>query len=215
LFVKIVMSFDKKSHWENIYESKMPADVSWYQTEPAVSLELIVSSGIGNKSKIIDVGGGASVLVDKLLNRGFEDLTVLDISSKAMDYAKKRLCNRANSVKWIEADVTEFEFSGKYDLWHDRAVFHFLADEDDRKKYVRNLERVLNPGGYVIIATFAIGGPVKCSGLDIVQYNSEKIYNEFNDSFKLFDTVSEGHITPWGQEQKFTYFCLKKVSPKQ
>ena len=177
------MSFDKKSHWESIYENKMPTEVSWYQTEPAVSLELIASTGIGNKSKIIDVGGGASVLVDKLLSQGFGDLTVLDISLKAMDYAKKRLCDRANTVKWIEADVTEFEFSGKYDLWHDRAVFHFLTDEDDRKKYVRNLKRVLNPGGYVIIAAFAIGGPTKCSGLNIVQYNSEKICNELGDSF--------------------------------
>lgn len=168
------MSFDRKSHWENVYTENTPAEVSWYQIEPAVSLELIVSTGISHAGKIIDVGGGASVLVDKLLDQGFQDLTVLDVSSKALDYAKERLGNRAGAVKWIEADITEFESSEKHDLWHDRAVFHFLTDEDDRKKYVQNMNKALNPGGHVIIAAFSIDGPLKCSGLDVERYRPEK-----------------------------------------
>ncbi len=206
------MSFDKKNHWESIYERKMPTEVSWYQAEPAVSLKLIASTGIGNESEIIDVGGGTSVLTDRLFGRGFRNLTVLDISAKALDCAKKISPATAASVEWIAADVSEFAFTKKYDLWHDRAVFHFLTDANERKQYVQNLERALNPGGYAIIATFAVGGPTKCSGLDIVQYNSAKICDELNNAFELFDTVNEGHITPGGQEQKFTYFCFKNLN---
>ncbi len=131
------MSFDRKSHWENVYDKKTPQEVSWYQIEPKRSLELIASTGISHAAKIIDVGGGASVLVDKLLDQGFRDLTVLDVSSKALDYAKERLLNVAVAVKWIEADVTEFQSPQQYDLWHDRAVFHFLTDAEDRKKYMQ------------------------------------------------------------------------------
>lgn len=204
------MSFDRKSHWEDIYANKTPAEVSWYQLEPAVSLELIALTGIGQAGKIIDVGGGASVLVDKLIGQGFHDLTVLDISSKALDYAKERLGIRAETVKWIEADVTEFESPEKYDLWHDRAVFHFLINEDDRKKYVRNMNQVLKPGGYVIIAAFSIAGPLKCSGLNVEQYSPEKMKNELGDSFELVKSVNEEHLTPGGKEQKFTYCCFRK-----
>ncbi len=204
------MSFDRKSHWEGIYANKTPAEVSWYQLEPVVSLELIALTGIGHAGKIIDVGGGASVLVDKLIGQGFQDLTVLDISSKALDYAKERLGSRAEAVKWMEADVTEFESPEKYDLWHDRAVFHFLTDEDDRKKYVRNMNQALNPGGHVIIAAFSIAGPLKCSGLNVEQYSPDKMKNEFGDSFELVKSVNEEHLTPGGKEQKFTYCCFRK-----
>jgi ubiquinone/menaquinone biosynthesis C-methylase UbiE len=206
------MSFDRKSHWENVYTNKTPAEVSWYQLEPGVSLELIASTGISRASKIIDVGGGASVLVDKLLEQEFGDLTVLDVSSKALDYAKKRLGNSAGGVKWIEADITEFESSTKYDLWHDRAVFHFLTKEDERKKYAQNMNKALNPGGHVIIAVFSIDGPLKCSGLDVERYSPEKMNNEFGNSFEFIKSVDEGHITPGGKEQKFTYCYFRKAA---
>jgi len=206
------MSFDRKSHWENVYTNKSPAEVSWYQLEPVVSLQLIASTGISRAGKIIDVGGGASVLVDKLLDQGFGDLTVLDISSKALDYAKKRLGNRAGAVKWIEADVTEFEPSEKYDLWHDRAVFHFLTSEEDRKKYLQNMNKALNPGGQVIIAAFSLDGPLKCSGLDVERYSPEKMNNQLGNAFELVKSADEGHMTPWGKEQKFTYCYFRKVT---
>lgn len=206
------MSFDRKSHWEGIYANKTPAEVSWYQLEPAVSLELIASTGIIRAGKIIDVGGGASLLVDKLLDQGFGDLTVLDLSSKALDYAKKRLGSRAGAVKWIETDIAEFESLEKYDLWHDRAVFHFLTSEDDRKKYVQNMDKALNTGGHVIIAAFSIDGPLKCSGLDVKRYSPERLNNELGNSFEFVKSVDERHMTPAGKEQKFTYCYFRKVT---
>lgn len=206
-----IMSLDRKTHWENVYTNKTPTDVSWFQQEPAVSLELIASTGISCASKIIDVGAGASVLVDKLLDQGFGDLTVLDVSSKALDYAQKRLGNRAGTVKWIEADITEFESTEKYDLWHDRAVFHFLTDEDSRKKYVRNMSKAVNPGGHVIIAAFSIDGPLKCSGLDVERYSPAKMKDELGPSFELIKSTDESHLTPAGKEQKFTYCYFRKI----
>lgn len=206
------MSFDRKNHWEDVYTKKTPAEVSWYQIEPAVSLELIALTEISHASKIIDVGGGASVFVDKLLDQGFKNLTVLDVSSKALGYAKKRLGNRAQAVQWIEADVTEFESPEKYGLWHDRAVFHFLTDEDDRKKYVRNLNKVLSPGGHVIIAAFCIAGPPKCSGLNVERYSLEKLKNELGNHFELVKSIDEVHITPFNTEQKFTYYYFRKLA---
>lgn len=204
------MSFNRKSQWEGIYANKTPAEVSWYQLEPAGSLELIALTGIGRAGNIIDVAGRASVLVDKLIGQGFHDLTVLDISSKALDYAKERLGSRAEAVKWIEADATEFESPKKYDLWHDRAVFHFLTDKDGRKKYVRNMNQALKPGRYVIIATFSIAGPFKCSGLNVALYGPEKMENELGIFFELVKSVNEEHLTPEGKEQKFTYCCFRK-----
>ncbi len=206
------MSFNRKSHWESIYAKTIPTEVGWYQVEPAVSLELIASTGVGHADKIIDVGGGASVLVDKLLCQGFQDLTVLDVSSKALDYAKERLGSEAEAVKWIEADVTKFELPEKYDLWHDRAVFHFLTEENDRKKYVQNMEEALNPGGHVIIVAFSIDGPLKCSGLNVERYSPEKMKNELGDSFELVKATDEGHMTPGGKEQKYTYCYFKNLA---
>ncbi len=205
------MSFDNKSHWEGIYAIKKPAEVSWYQTDPAISLELIASTGVGYADKIIDVGGGASVLADKLLNQGFQNLAVLDISAKALDYAKERLGSRATAVKWMVADVTEFKSSEKYNLWHDRAVFHFLTDKSDRKKYIQNMDKALNPSGHVIIATFSINGPLKCSGLDVERYSPEKMKVELGRTFEFIKSVDEGHMTPAGKEQKFTYFYFRKI----
>ena len=205
------MSFDKKSHWDGMYAIKKPEEVSWYQIEPAVSLELISSTGVGYADKIIDVGSGSSVLVDKLLNQGFHNLVVLDISSKALEYAKERLGSRVEMVKWIVADVTDFKFLEKYKLWHDRAVFHFLTDKSERKKYVQNMDKALHPGGHVIIASFSINGPLKCSGLDVERYSSEKMERELGGSFEFVKSVDEVHMTPAGKEQKFTYFYFKKI----
>jgi 2-polyprenyl-3-methyl-5-hydroxy-6-metoxy-1,4-benzoquinol methylase len=205
------MMFKPKEHWEKVYQTKQPKEVSWFQTDPAISLDLIALTGISHKQRVIDVGGGASVLVDKLLDAGFEDLTVLDISSAALDYAKKRLGNRCENIVWIESDVTEFESARKYDLWHDRAVFHFLTDPEDRRKYVEVMNKSINPGGHVIIAAFALEGPLKCSGLDVERYSPEKMENEIGESFELIKSVNEIHRTPWSVEQKFTYCYFRKI----
>ncbi len=206
------MSHDRKKHWEDVYAKKTPTEVSWYQIEPTISLELIKSTGIEHASKIIDVGGGASLLVDKLLEDGFGDLTVLDISSKSLQLARERLGELAAQVSWIETDVTEFDPPQKYDLWHDRAVFHFLTEENDRKKYIQNMDKALNSGGHVIIAAFAIDGPPKCSGLNVERYNDEKLKRELGNSFKLVKNVAEVHVTPGGTEQKFTYYYFRKLT---
>jgi len=207
------MGFNCKLHWEEVYATKKPTDVSWYQAEPALSLEFIISIGLSQRSRIIDVGGGASVLVDRLLDEGFKDLTVLDISSNAINYAKERLGKRAENVTWIETDATEFKPPDKYDFWHDRAVFHFLTDPGDRKKYIQAMDKSLNPGGHVLISTFALDGPPKCSGLDVERYDSDKIENEFGSSFKLIKSIDAVHTTPWNAEQKFASFHFTKWSP--
>lgn len=208
--VLLCMGFDRKNYWEKVYGKKKPEEVSWYQIEPKISLELIASADISRTAKIVDVGGGASVLVDKLLNHGFKDVTVIDVSAKALAHAKERLGSRAESVKWIEADITELEPSQKYELWHDRAVFHFLTDAEDRKKYVQNMDRSLNAGGHVIIASFSMEGPRKCSGLKVERYSPEKMKDEFGSSFELIKSIDEIHVTPSNSEQMFTYFLFKK-----
>jgi len=204
------MSFNRKGHWEKVYTTKAPTGMSWFQVDPAVSLELIALTGVSHAQKIIDVGGGASILVDKLLEKGFEDLTVLDISSAALNSNKERLGNCSTNVIWIESDVTEFVPAQKYDLWHDRAVFHFLTDPQDRKKYRKVLNEALNPGGHVIIATFSLEGPLKCSELNVERYSPAKMKNEFGRSFEFIKSVDEVHGTPWNTEQKFTYCYFKK-----
>lgn len=201
------MDFDPKQHWEKVYQEKEPGQVSWYQTQPNISLELIALSGISQAGKIIDVGGGASFLVEKLIDKGFKNVTVLDISGKAIEHAKKRLSKQAEKVIWIETDITKFEPPQQYDLWHDRAVFHFLTDPSDRKKYVEVMEKAVKSGGNVVIATFALDGPPKCSGLNVERYNPEKLNKQIGNQFLLLKSVEETHLTPWHSEQKFIY-CL-------
>lgn len=201
--------FDRKSHWNNIYEIKQTDEVSWYQADPTISLDLIDSCGIKASDSIIDVGAGSSLLVDRLLQSGFERLTVLDISGSALSNSQQRLEALADKVEWIENDATRFHSESKFDLWHDRAVFHFLTDENDRKKYISTIESVLNPAGYVIIATFAVGGPEKCSGLPIVQYDAAKITAELCNKFDLIEERFEEHLTPAGKVQKFSYFLFQ------
>lgn len=200
------MAFDKKTHWQNIYREKAPSDVSWYQKVPTLSLELIRQSQVGRDEALIDVGGGASVLVDELHKAGFTHLAVLDISGNALTAAKNRLGDSAQDIEWYEADITEFDPPHLFSLWHDRAVFHFLTAPSDRKRYVDTLKLALRPGGHLIIAAFAIGGPEKCSGLEIVQYDTRKLQAELGPEFELLDESDELHITPAGKAQKFTYF---------
>ncbi|HMO41646.1 MAG TPA: class I SAM-dependent methyltransferase [Kiritimatiellia bacterium] len=208
--------FDRKAHWQNVYQEKSPLDVSWYQKEPKLSLELIHRTGVSVDEPIIDVGGGASVLVDFLCKDGFTNLSVLDISENALADAKNRLGDLAKNIEWVESDVTEFNSSHKFTLWHDRAVFHFLTDESDRRKYVNALTQSLKAGGHLIIAAFAIGGPNKCSGLEIVQYDSSKLKAELGEKFELLEERNEIHITPANKEQKFMYFrFIRKLVNKK
>lgn len=204
------MSFDRKSHWENVYRTRSPLDVSWYQEEPAMSLQLIEATGVARDAPLIDVGGGASVLVDRLCAAGHSRLAVLDISTKALDYARARLGRHADSIEWFAGDVTRFDPPHRFALWHDRAVFHFLTVEAERKRYVEVLKQALQPGGHLIIAAFAIGGPQQCSGLDIVQYDRARLLAELGDEFVLIEERDELHLTPAKRHQEFGYFRLQR-----
>jgi SAM-dependent methyltransferase len=202
---------DRKQHWEQVYTSKSSLEVSWYQPEPRLSLELIHRSGIGRDAPIIDVGGGASLLVDRLQADGYMQLAVLDISGAALATARQRLGPKAAGIEWYEADVTQFTAPHAFALWHDRAVFHFLTAAEDRRRYVEVLKRTLTPDGHVVIAAFAIGGPTRCSGLEIVQYNAAKLLAELGPDFRLEEELSETHRTPAGKDQKFGFFRLRRI----
>jgi ubiquinone/menaquinone biosynthesis C-methylase UbiE len=202
---------EHKSHWENIYAEKLPTQVSWYQEHLQMSLQFIERAGIGKSAHIIDVGGGASALVDDLLERGFKHITVLDVSSKAIDLARARLGYHADKVTWIEADITQVKLpKNQYDLWHDRAVFHFLTSAEDRQNYVELIKNSLKPNGHIIMATFALDGPPRCSGSDVVRYSPDSLIEEFGADFELIETASEEHLTPSGTKQKFVYCYLRK-----
>ena len=188
--------------------------MSWYQKEPKLSLELIRCTNVASNEAIIDVGGGTSVLVDHLGKECYTNLTVLDISENAIAISKKRLGDRAKSIEWIVSDITQFDTSQKFSLWHDRALFHFLTDPSDRKNYIKVLDYALRPKGHLIIATFAIGGPEKCSGLEIVQYNSEKMIAELGENFELIQERKEVHITPANKKQNFIFFHFLKIPKK-
>lgn len=197
---------DMKQHWEQIYQDKSPLEVSWYQKDPTMSLNLIRHSGTRRDDYIIDVGGGASLLVDRLRDAGYSRLAVLDISARALELAQLRLGKTANRIEWHVADITRFQPGHRYALWHDRAVFHFLTSARDRRNYVDTLKRSLLPAGQIILAAFAIGGPEKCSGLEIVQYDYDKLSRELGDGFRLLEEASETHQTPSGKLQQFSYF---------
>jgi 2-polyprenyl-3-methyl-5-hydroxy-6-metoxy-1,4-benzoquinol methylase len=205
-----------KTHWESIYSSKKSTEVSWYQTNPHQSLEFIRRAAQGNlSSAIIDVGGGASTLVDYLLDDGFTDITVMDISASALSSAQARLGERANHITWLDADVTKVDLPlHQYDIWHDRAVFHFLTKAEDRQRYLKAVMRAVKPEGMVIIATFADDGPTKCSGLDVMRYSPPQLHAEFGDGFKLLESVRETHHTPFGTNQQFVYCLCQKLAPE-
>tara|TARA_R110002072_G_scaffold202521_1_gene360413 strand:- start:607 stop:1224 length:618 start_codon:yes stop_codon:yes gene_type:complete len=198
-----------KSYWENIYTEKLPQEVSWYQRKPTVSLEIIQHFG-DKKARIIDIGGGTSVLVDHLLKEGYSNLALLDISSKAIEHVKNRILDQESEIEWFEKDITEFVSPHPYDIWHDRAVFHFLTDIKSRQLYVNVLKNSVKSKSHIIIAAFAKDGPKKCSGLDIVQYDNPSIQRELGNEFILLDSQFETHITPTGNEQHFIYFVFQR-----
>jgi len=200
----------RAAHWESIYTTKAESEVSWFQQSPAPSFELIVQAGATSKSVIIDIGGGASRLVDNLIGQGFEDVTVLDLSASALAAAKGRLGAHAERVSWIVADATSWEPIRLYDVWHDRAAFHFLTDANDRAAYVARLERGLKIGGHAIIATFALDGPEKCSGLPVVRYDSASLGQMLGGTFKLIHMQRHVHATPWDAQQNFQFSMFRR-----
>lgn len=191
-----------KSHWDTVYISKADTDVSWTQSDPKISLSLI--SEICPRGSVVDIGAGASPLAGRLLDAGY-DVAVLDIAAAALDRARGRLGEAAKEVRWIVANVTAVDDIGHYDVWHDRAVFHFLTELADRKRYVGLLQRTIPPGGHAVIATFAMDGPAKCSGLDVRRYDGPSLALELGSGFALVKTVAEIHLTPWGKPQSFQY----------
>ena len=203
------MMYDAKEHWESIYQTKKPDEVSWYQDKPETSLKLIAETGLDKDAGIIDIGAGDSKLVDNLLEIGYRNITVLDVSSVALEKAKIRLGNRSDAVKWIVSDLRKFQTSDRYDLWHDRAVLHFLTIEDDIKKYAEAVRKFLKPNGYLIISTFSENGPKRCSGLDINQYSKDSMKKLFGD-FEHIKSFEEEHLTPWEASQIFIYSIFKR-----
>jgi SAM-dependent methyltransferase len=202
----------RQAHWEDVYTRKGENEVSWFQENPAPSLELLEQVGATPASAIIDIGGGASRLVDNLVDRGFEDVTVLDLSGAALEAAKARLGGRAAQVHWIVADATVWEPQKAYDIWHDRAAFHFLTEGCDRAAYIARLERALKVGGYAIIATFALDGPERCSGLPVVRYDPASLGQTLGRAFQLADTRQHVHATPWGSDQSFQFSVFRRCS---
>jgi len=200
----------RKAHWENVYATKGEREVSWYQESPAPSLELIALAGLSDDASIIDIGGGASRLVDALVDRNVWRITVLDLSAAALDAARQRLGNRAAGVEWVVADVTIWEPSETYDLWHDRAAFHFLTDPAHQSVYVDRLRKAVKPGGHAIIGTFALDGPERCSGLPIVRYDAASLSAMLGTDFKLIDARRHDHATPWGAVQRFQFSTFRR-----
>lgn len=198
-----------RAHWENVYQTKAVDEVSWYRPHLEVSLRLVEQASSDTRAAVIDVGGGEATLVDDLVARGYGDVTVLDISAAAIAVAKSRLGPAGASVHWITGDITTTPLkAARYDVWHDRAVFHFLTSADDRAAYVRQVARSVRVGGHVIVGTFGPDGPETCSGLDVVRYDAEHLHDEFGPKFRLLDSVTELHETPWGTPQQFMYcFC--------
>ena len=197
---------DDKQHWEKVYKTKQPDNVSWFQEHATRSLEIIRSVGAMPDSSIIDVGGGASTLVDDLLADGFRNLSVLDLSASALEVARTRLSAKGDPVHWIVGDIRDVSLPAQsFDIWHDRAVFHFLTDPKDRAAYVSQVMKAVKPGGHVIVATFAPDGPEQCSGLPVARYAPGELHGQFGPSFELLEHASEEHVTPWGAVQHFVY----------
>ena len=204
------MSSERQAHWQNVYATKGEREVSWFEESPRLSLDLIRATGVSSSAAIIDVGGGASRLVDALLAAGFEDVTVLDLSETALATTRARLGATATKVKWITADVTAWEPAQTYDVWHDRAAFHFL-DAQDRTAYAERILRAVRPGGHVIIGTFAPDGPERCSGLPVARHDAGSIGRVLGPSFELIESRSQAHRTPGGSIQHFQFSRFRRV----
>jgi SAM-dependent methyltransferase len=206
----VMESASRQAHWEKVYTTKGENEVSWFQQSPEPSFELIVQAGATHASAIIDIGGGASRLVDHLVEQGFADITVLDLSGAALEAARRRLESRADRVHWIVADATAWEPAKAYDIWHDRAAFHFLTDEKDRAAYVARLEQAVKTGGHAIIGTFALDGPERCSGLPVARYDSAGLAQALGPGFRLVHTRRHEHATPWGSRQMFQFSVFRR-----
>ena len=204
-------NFDRKKHWENIYQTRELKDVSWFQPKPETSLDFFKEFNLPTTAKVIDIGGGDSFLVDYLLDLGYEDISVLDISETAIDRAKKRLGYRAENVKWIVSDAAAFKPTEKYDFWHDRAAFHFLTDEEDISSYLETAQRYINPKGVLVIGTFSEQGPKKCSGIDIKQYSEASMANRLKNFFEKIRCITIDHETPFDTIQNFVFCSFKKL----
>ncbi|MCB1549865.1 MAG: class I SAM-dependent methyltransferase [Hyphomicrobiaceae bacterium] len=204
---------DPKAHWEDVYASKSREDVSWFQRKAVVSMRLIRAAGATRVSNIIDIGGGASCLPRELLDAGFGRITVLDISRKALERARQALADRAGQVAWIDGDIRNASIQGPFDIWHDRAVLHFLTDPADREQYLRVLLGALSADGQAIIATFAPDGPQRCSGLPVMRYDAASIAATLGPHLEVVESVLEDHITPGGKLQRFAWFrlCRRKA----
>lgn len=202
------MEIDRKNHWETVYETKMPNEVSWTQENPKTSLDFIRETQLGKSAKIIDIGGGDSKLVDHLLQEGYENITVLDISVKALERAKIRLGEKANKVHWIVSDINDFKPDIIYDVWHDRATFHFLTTDNERINYFKTAQKWIS--GFLIIGTFSDKGPTKCSGLEIKQYTETALEQQFQVAFQKLKCINEDHKTPFETIQNFIFCIFKK-----
>ena len=205
------MQAGQSEHWTQVYESRDPTTVSWYQAEPEPSLRALDSFGARPSSSLIDVGGGASALVDALLTRGWPDLTVLDIAPTALEMTRARLGRLADRVRWEVADITHWSPPRQYDVWHDRAAFHFLTQQNQREAYRRALLEGLAPGGLLIMATFALDGPERCSGLPVQRYDPQGLAEELGPSLQLIDGWREMHVTPWGAAQAFNWCAFTRA----
>ena len=202
---------DKKQHWENVYDTKNDNEVSWYQENPTTSLNVITGIDLSKDAVIIDVGGGNSNLVGELQKQSFTNLSVLDISKKGLDRTKAKLGEKGEKIQWIVSDIIDFQPNQQYDVWHDRAVFHFLTVSEDITSYINLVSKSIKKGGYFILATFSKSGPLKCSGLDILQYNKEALLNYFSEAFHLINSFEEVHQTPFDTEQNFIYNIFQKI----
>ncbi|TBR09211.1 MAG: class I SAM-dependent methyltransferase [Candidatus Nitrosotenuis sp.] len=199
-----------KEHWEDVWSRKKSDQVSWYQDYPKTSIEMILSTNPSKDARIIDVGSGDSSLVGELLDLGFKNITVLDISAKALEKAKERLGKRAEMVKWVECDIRRFDAGDRYDIWHDRALLHFLTSEEDLKNYVELARKHVTEGGFLILAAFSTNGPMMCSGLDAKQFSEESMKELFSDGFDHIKSFEEKHTTPFGADQIFIWAVLRK-----
>lgn len=200
----------RQVHWDKTYATKGETGVSWFEQVPALSLELIRQTGATTRSSLIDIGGGASRLVDALVSEGMRDIAVLDVSATALDAAKARLGAAADAIEWIAADMTEWWPARAYDVWHDRAAFHFLTEPDDQAAYVERLHAAVRPQGYAIIATFALDGPERCSGLPVMRYDPTTLAKRIGPAFHLVDQRRHLHTTPWGSTQAFQFSVLRR-----
>ena len=204
-------NFDRKKHWENIYQTKELKDVSWFQPTPETSLDFFKQFNVPTTAKVIDIGGGNSFLVDHLLDLGYQDISVLDISAAAIDRAKQRLGDKAKNVKWIVADAATFKPTEKYDFWHDRAAFHFLTDEQEISNYLQTAQEGINPTGVLVIGTFSEQGPKKCSGIEIKQYSETTMTEQLKKFFEKIKCITVDHLTPFDTIQNFVFCSFRKL----